>query len=61
MIENWNENIQINLKGFSGSKIQVIRSGQKTFVRKTAKDRSNNNRIQKEILETIFQTINKLI
>jgi tRNA A-37 threonylcarbamoyl transferase component Bud32 len=49
LIENWNENIQINLKGFSGSKIQVIRSGQKTFVRKTAKDRSHNNRMQKEI------------
>ena len=49
MTENQNENIQITLKGFSGNKVQVIRSGKKTLVRKTAHDISHNDRIQKEI------------
>lgn len=43
------ENKQLDLKGFSGNKIEVIRSNGKTFVRKTSKDIYYNFRIEKEI------------
>ena len=48
-MKNLDEDIQITLKGFSGNKVQVVRSENKTFVRKTAKDISHNDRMQKEI------------
>jgi len=44
-----NENKQLDLQGFSGNKVEVIRSLGKTFVRKTAKDISYNIKIEKEI------------
>ena len=44
-----NENKQLDLNGFSGNKIEVIRSEGKTFVRKTAKNSSYNERMEKEI------------
>ena len=37
-----NENKQLDLQGFSGNKVEVIRSFGKTFVRKTAKNMSYN-------------------
>lgn len=44
-----NENKQLDLQGFSGNKIEVIRSAGKTFVRKTAKNLSYNIKMEKEI------------
>ncbi len=44
-----NENKQLDLQGFSGNKVEVIRSLGKTFVRKTAKDISYNIKMEKEI------------
>jgi len=44
-----NENKQLDLKGFSGNKIEVIRSEGKTFVRKTAKNSLSNEKMKKEI------------
>lgn len=44
-----NENKQLDLQGFSGNKVEVIRSLGKTFVRKTAKDISHNIKMKKEI------------
>lgn len=43
------ENIQLDLDGFSGNKIEVIRSNKNTFVRKTAKHIDENEKIKKEI------------
>lgn len=48
MVENSDE-IQLNLHGFSGNKIELVRHSNKTFVRKTAKNLSENIKIQKEI------------
>jgi len=47
--EIMNENKQLDLDGFSGNKIEVIRSAGKTFVRKTAKNISHNIKMEKEI------------
>lgn len=44
-----NENKQLDLQGFSGNKIEVIRSAGKTFVRKTAKNVLHNIKMEKEI------------
>jgi len=44
-----NESKQLNLRGFSGNKIEVIRLEGETFVRKTAKDSSFNFKMEKEI------------
>ena len=43
------ENKQLDLKGFSGNKIEVIRHDGKTFVRKTAKNISYNQKMELEI------------
>ena len=48
MVENSNE-IQLNFHGFSGNDIKLIRHSNKTFVSKTAKNLSENIKIQKEI------------
>jgi len=44
-----NENKQLDLQGFSGNKVEVIRSFGKTFVRKTAKNVSYNIKMEHEI------------
>ena len=49
MMKALNENKQLDLDGFSGNKIEVIRSAGKTFVRKTAKNISHNIKMEKEI------------
>jgi thiamine kinase-like enzyme len=46
-----NENKQLDLYGFSGNKIEVIRLGGETFVRKTAKDMAHNIKMEKEIIK----------
>jgi thiamine kinase-like enzyme len=47
--ENFIENKQLDLDGFSGNKIEVIRSKGNTFVRKTAKNIEQNEKMEKEI------------
>jgi tRNA A-37 threonylcarbamoyl transferase component Bud32 len=47
--ENFIENKQLDLDGFSGNKIEVIRSKGNTFVRKTAKNIKENEKMEKEI------------
>jgi thiamine kinase-like enzyme len=46
-----NESKQLNLHGFSGNKIEVIRIKGETFVRKTAKDITHNFKMEKEIIK----------
>lgn len=49
MNNNSIENKQLDLHGFSGNKIEVIRSNGNTFVRKTAKNIDENEKMEKEI------------
>ena len=49
LAENFNENKQLELDGFSGNKIEVIRSARKTFVRKIAKNTSQSIKMEKEL------------
>ena len=56
--ENFKENKQLDLDGFSGNKIEVIRSLDKTFVRKTAKNIEENYKIKKEIEK--LEKLNKI-
>lgn len=61
MVKNFDENKQLDLDGFSGNKIEVIRSAGKTFVRKTAKSIDQNDKLKKEIekLEKLKQISEK--
>jgi len=45
------ESKQLDLHGFSGNKIELIRLEGETFVRKTAKDISFNSKMEKEIIK----------
>ena len=55
------DNIQLKLRGFSGNKIHVLRSKNKTFVRKTAKSKNENQRINDEMkkLEQLLEISKK--
>ncbi len=43
--------IQLNLKGFSGNRIEVLRNQELTFVRKTAKNINEEEKMKNEILK----------
>ena len=49
MEDSFIDNIQLKLRGFSGSKIEVLRLKNNTFVRKTSKSKNENQRINDEI------------
>jgi len=56
-----NNDIQLNLKGFSGNRIEVIRTKEQTFVRKTAKNFEEFDKMKTEIskLETLLEISKK--
>lgn len=46
-----NNKIQLNLKGFSGNRIEVLRTNNQTFVRKTVKNENEQKKMKNEILK----------